>query len=54
MNKLNTNKLLTQKELIKRINQTTKKQRQLLELLIANSATPVSIGGERYAKKYKG
>lgn len=49
--KLNTNKLLTQKELIKRINQTTRKQRQLLEMLVAE--TPVSLRGDRHAKEYK-
>ncbi len=49
---LNNKNLFTQKELIKRINQTTRKQKKLLEILVA--ATPVSVLGDKYDRKYKG
>lgn len=43
---LSTNKLLTQKQLISQINQLTRKQNRLLEML--SYETPVSIRGDRY------
>ena len=49
--KSNNKNLFTQKQLIRQINQQTRRTRKLLEIL--TGATSVSILGDRYGKEYK-